>query len=170
MINPAWQIDPVRGRHDLPRHGWHQVLECHHHGLEPAGNFLVSGFEPPGAASFGIEIRKQPVALLGQEAELLLKRRHRDRFVTLREDLTQEAFELIDGGIQSISRLLQSVSLAHCAPPPSSGAAFFCQPPIKLLDARINVNVVTTDAMFNNHEPPRLVPAIAIDSAASRVI
>ena len=67
--------------------------------------------------------------------------------------------ELIDGCVEPIGRLLQSVRLAHCAPPPQPRRRFFCQPPIKLLDARINVNVVTTDAMFNNHEPPRLVPA-----------
>jgi hypothetical protein len=159
MNHPRVANHPA-GRHDLPRHRRHQVLERYHDGLQPPGHFFVGGFETAGAVPFGIQFGKQPVALGGEEADLILQRRDRNAFVGFREDLPQEALELIDRRVKPLGRLLQSVGLAHCAPPPSSGAALvFASRGIKLLDARINVNVVTAHAMFNNRKPPLLVPA-----------
>jgi hypothetical protein len=78
-----------------------------------------------------------------------LKRRDGHALVGFGKDLAQEALELVDGGIESLGCLLQSVSLTHSAPPPRSGAVF---QPLKLLDPRINVNVVTAQLMFNNRD------------------
>jgi len=58
-------------RHDLPRHGRHQVLDRLHHRLEPVGDLLVGGFEAAHAVLLGIEIAEKPVALLAQETDLL---------------------------------------------------------------------------------------------------
>jgi hypothetical protein len=148
--------------HDLPRNGRHQVLERPHHGLEPARNFLISGFEAAGTAPLGIEIGKQPVTLFAQETDLVLQGRDRDTLVGFSEHMAQEALELINGCIEPLGRLLQSVRLAHRAPPPSSGAALvFASHFSKLLDPRINVNVVTAHVVFNNRGSPLLVPAHA---------
>jgi hypothetical protein len=81
---------------------------------------------------------------------LLFERRDGHAFVGFGKDLAQEALELVDGGIEPLGCLLQSVCLTHRAPPPRSGAVF---QPLKLLDPRINVNVVTAQLMFNNREP-----------------
>jgi hypothetical protein len=49
-------------------------------------------------------------------------------------------------------------------------APLFCQPGIKLLDPRINVNVVAARSMFNNRALPFWFHPTVIDSAASAVI
>ena len=100
-----------------------------------------------------IEIAQQAVALLGQKADLLFKRRNGNAVFGSNKNLPQQGFELVDRDVEPFGGLLQSVRLTHPAAPSPLRRRCFASPGIKLLDPQFNVNVVTARAIFNNRGP-----------------
>src|SRR5689334_8403415 len=112
----------------LPRHGRHHMLKCHHHGLESAGYLLIGSLQPPHAVPFRIEIVPEPIALLSELAQLLLQRCYGLIAFTVREDLLQKAFELIERGIEPLRSLLHSIRFGHrAAGPPRPACRLICR-------------------------------------------
>ena len=59
----------------------------------------------------------------GQEAHLLLESGERNAILAFGKHSAEKGFQLIDGGIESLGRLLQGITLTHRAAPPRLGAA-----------------------------------------------
>jgi hypothetical protein len=90
--------------------GGRHVPQRSHYGFQTSGDLAVGSLKAPRPHTLGIELRGEPISLVGQSAKLLLEPR---RCIALFEKLTQEAFESIDRCPEPRQCLLQSVSLGH---------------------------------------------------------
>src|SRR6185312_14037998 len=100
---------------DLSWHSRHQILERRHHRFQPPRHFLVGGLEAAHATSLSIEIGKQPVALLAEEANFVSELCYGDATLRIREHAVQEYLKLIGRGVEPLRGPLQSVRLTHRA-------------------------------------------------------